>query len=502
MKTPLFSFENVTVRHLNRTLFSDLTFRVEQGQQWALVGASGAGKSALLSTIAGHFLVSGGCTSYPLLETLGLPHKAADPLFSWRRLVGYVGPKADAQLFANTSETYYQQRYNASDAQFSPLVCDYLAGIRPLGQDDVWTYAQVVELLQLQNLQERQLINLSNGETRRLLLAAALLKQPVLLLLDAPLNGLDVQSRAHLQQVLAAIAAAGVTVVMATAPEEIPASFTHVAVLAQQRIRQAGTRADVQLPATDEEPVALLDEQELRGLLTQRIPPVFEKIVRLEGVTIRYGSQTVLDNITWKIKQGERWALIGPNGAGKSMLLSLLNGDNPQAYSQNLILFDRRRGSGESIWDIRKNTGFVSPELFQHFATGHSCLHVVASGLYDRFEGKTTLAEAAANTSLAVRWLRVLQLEAYAQTPFRLAAASVQRLCLLARAFIKNPPLLILDEPCQGLDTKQQQHFRHVLDSICRVSNVTLIYVSHYQQEIPSSVTQVLRLEKGRRVEL
>jgi molybdate transport system ATP-binding protein len=499
MPLPLFSFENITVRYLSQTLFSDLTFQVEPGQQWALVGASGSGKSALLRTIAGHFVVSGGRAGYPQLEALAQSYKAAAPIFSWRRLIGYVGPKADAQLFANTQDTYYQQRYNASDAQFSPLVRDYLAGIRPLDEAIGWTYAQVVELLQLQPLQDRQLINLSNGETRRLLLAAALLKHPVLLLLDAPLTGLDVQSRADMQQVLAAIAAAGVTVIMATAPGEIPASCTHVAVLDQLRIVQAGEKSTVQLPVTEAADV-VLDEPELRRLLAQPTPPVFETLVRLEDVTIRYGEHIVLNHLSWEVKQGERWALVGPNGAGKSMLLSLLNGDNPQAYGKNITLFNRRRGSGESIWDIRKNIGFVSPELFQHFATGSTCLHVVSSGLYDRQERKIQPDEVAAATALAQRWLQVLHLEEYAQTPFPQASASVQRLCLLARAFIKNPPLLILDEPCQGLDTAQQHHFRHVLDSICRVSNVTLIYVSHYQQEIPASVTQVLRLDKGRRV--
>jgi molybdate transport system ATP-binding protein len=196
------------------------------------------------------------------------------------------------------------------------------------------------------------------------------------------------------------------------------------------------------------------------------------------------------------VHQGERWALSGPNGAGKSTLLSLVNGDNPQAYANNIILFDRKRGSGESIWDIKKEIGFVSPELFQYFPTDSSCLHVIESGFYDTvglFRQTDRVKE-----NICLQWMNLMHIPQYANKLFSMIPASAQRLCLLARALVKNPALLILDEPSQGLDTSQQQFFTRLIDEICTHSNVTVVYVSHYEHHIPDAVTKHLRLVSGK----
>jgi molybdate transport system ATP-binding protein len=216
----------------------------------------------------------------------------------------------------------------------------------------------------------------------------------------------------------------------------------------------------------------------------------------MDKVHIQYGNKVILDDINWEINPGERWALLGPNGAGKSTLLSLINGDNPQAYANHIILFDKKRGTGESIWDIKKKIGFVSPELHQYFPTDNSCLQVIESGYYDtlglfRPSNKNLAA-------IALRWMKTLEIDQYARTLLKNIPASAQRLCLLARALIKNPSLLIFDEPCQGMDDHQQLHFKKMVDTLCSLSNVTLIYVTHYQHEIPNSVDKVLNLDKGR----
>jgi molybdate transport system ATP-binding protein len=215
----------------------------------------------------------------------------------------------------------------------------------------------------------------------------------------------------------------------------------------------------------------------------------------MADVIIKYDKKTILNKINWQVNPGDKWALLGPNGAGKSTLLSLVNGDNPQAYANNIILFDKKRGTGESIWDIKSKIGFVSPELYQYFPTDNSCLQVIESGFYDtlglfRQSSKT-------KADLALKWMQALEIDQYARTLLKNIPASAQRLCLLARALIKNPALLIFDEPCQGLDDHQQQHFKAVINAICELSPVTLIYVTHYQHEIPDSVDKVLRLDKG-----
>lgn len=495
MALPLVAFAHCTVRYLGKVLFSDLSLRIEAGQHWALVGPSGAGKSTLLATLAGHYVVTGGPATYPLLSAEG--DATADPFFSWRKRVSLVGPRATFRASDNQGQLYYQQRYNAAAAEEVPTVREYLGAIAAPAGPVPWPYARVIDTLRLSHLQEERLIKLSNGETQRLRLAAALLRQPRLLLLDAPLTGLDVATRAWFDGFLAEVAAAGITIVMATAAHEVPALLTHVAVLAEQRVVQTLPRAQFQpeLVPTGPAPV-LLDEAELRALHTPApdAPPPFRTLVRLRDVTVRYGEKVVLDAITWEVKPGERWALTGPNGAGKTTLLSLLNGDNPQAYGKDITLFDRRRGTGESIWDIKRHIGFVSPELLHYFPGQLTSQQVVETGFTDKLvRAGTTPAQRA----LASRWLRVLGLAASAALPLRQLPASQQRLVLVARALVKSPPLLLLDEPGQSLDAAQLAHFRAVLDRLCAISPVALIYVSHYEREIPSSVSQVLRLAQG-----
>ena len=189
-------------------------------------------------------------------------------------------------------------------------------------------------------------------------------------------------------------------------------------------------------------------------------------------------------------------ALVGHNGAGKTTLLSLINADNPQAYANKVTLFDRRRGSGESIWDIKRHIGFVSPELFQYFPGSEPCEHVIESGFYDAV-GLNRESQPAKQARV-LRWMQLLQIEDLAGKPYRQVPVSGQRLCLLARALVKNPPLLILDEPCQGFNSSQQEHFKSVVDAICDSSDLTLIYVSHYQHEIPESVQNIMHLENGK----
>ncbi|MGI4763105.1 MAG: ATP-binding cassette domain-containing protein [Janthinobacterium lividum] len=487
MPLPLLALDHVAVRHLQRVLFADLSLRLEPGQHWALLGPSGAGKSALLAALAGQLLLTGGAATYPGLEAAARQRYPTNPLAAWQQVVSLVGARAPFRARPGGSALYYQQRYEATAAEEVPTVREHLL-TRASDPAGPWTYARVVARLRLGHLQAQPLIQLSNGETKRLRLATALLRNPVLLLLDNPLAGLDVASRADFDALLAEVAAAGTTVVLATAPGEIPALVTHVAELAAGRLVRTGPVADYQ-PLAPAAPL-VPDAAALQALWPTTLPE-FTTLVKLEDVTIRYGERVILDRLNWEIKPGERWALLGPNGAGKSTVISLLNGDNPQAYSQRITLFDRRRGTGESIWDLKRRIGYVSPELLQYFPGQPTCLQAVASGFADTLgPGRPTPAQLAT----ARAWLGVLHLAEYAALPLRQVPASVQRLCLVARALVKNPPLLLLDEPGQGLDGTQQPYFRAVLEAICAASPVALVYVSHYAADIPRSVTRVLRL--------
>lgn len=496
MDTPLLSVNNAVLKIGNTTVFNDLNFQVDKGQNWALIGESGSGKSALLQIIAGKFHLSSGSIRYYFHEDFLQKHHADDAHLTFHRLIAMVESRHHFRNLSNTNDFYYQQRYNSSDSEDALTVEEYLSAIKPFFDGPAyWTLAKTLQRLNLEGLKNKQLIKLSNGETKRLMIAAALLKNPVLLMLDNPLAGLDVQTRSEFNLIITDIIASGVTVIMATSPFEIPGAMTNVAVL------QKGTIAR-QIPAEHFDPAAFsridkekLDRDELTALLHTNSNPVYDWVVKMDKVNITYGDKAILKNVDWQIKQGDRWALLGPNGAGKSTLLSLINGDNPQAYANNIILFDRKRGTGESIWDIKNKTGFVSPELYQYFPTDNSCLQVIESGFYDTM-GLFRPSDPK-KAIIALRWMKALEIDRYARVLLKNIPASAQRLCLLARALIKNPSLLIFDEPCQGMDTHQQQHFKMLVDTICELSNVTLIYVTHYQHEIPDSVDKVLRLDKG-----
>ena len=496
MNTPLLSVNNAALKLGNTTVFDNLNFQINKGENWALIGESGSGKSALLQIIAGKFHLSAGSIRYYFHEKFLQRSHPDDAHLTFHRLIGMVESRHHFRNLSHTSDFYYQQRYNSSDSEDALTVEVYLSSIKPFNdQPAYWTFDKTLQRFKLDALSNKQLIKLSNGETKRLMIAAALLKNPVLLMLDNPLAGLDVQTRAEFSTIISDIIASGITVIMATSPFEVPKAITNVAVLEKGAIAQ-------QMPANDFDPSTFsqidketLDREELTALLNINNNPTYSWVVKMNKVNITYGDKAILKNVDWQIKQGDRWALLGPNGAGKSTLLSLINGDNPQAYANDIVLFDRKRGTGESIWDIKSRTGFVSPELYQYFPTDNSCLQVIGSGFYDTI-GLFRPSDPK-KAAIALRWMKALEIDRYARVLLKNIPASAQRLCLLARALIKNPSLLIFDEPCQGLDTHQQQHFKMLIDTICELSNVTLIYVTHYQHEIPDSVDKVLKLDKG-----
>src|SRR5690606_2839888 len=207
---------------------------------------------------------------------------------------------------------------------------------------------QVIDLMTLQDQTGKSLIMLSNGETRKLMLAAALLKNPALLLLDHPLTGLDAASRQQFNAVINRITASGIHIMMSTTPDEIPDAITHVALLEEGKPLQVFPKTSFQQDAGSGKPPASLPvtfrHPGLEPLISRIRLPAFTYIIRMEQVTVTYGTKQVLDGVSWTVRQGEHWVLQGANGAGKSTLLSLINGDNPQAYRNNIVLFDRQRG--------------------------------------------------------------------------------------------------------------------------------------------------------------
>lgn len=483
----LVKIENATVRYRQDILFENLHFELKKGQHWAIVGESGSGKSALLKTMAGKFYLSKGKIDHIFYRDYISKHKVDDPFFTYHDLISYVDIRHDFRNLSNMRSFYYQQRYNSWDSDDAPTVEDYL--IEKSKSEywrGEWTVNKVMEDLHLERLKDKQLIKLSNGESKRLRLAAALLRNPILLLVDNPFTGLDVSTRNYFQQLFEKITKSGVTILMVTSTNEIPGVITHIAYLDRNHNLSTFTKEEFSKEKRDDKDESVtnisLPDELLSGFSRQGN----ETVIQMKNVKVKY-DEIILDGVNWEIKRGERWALSGPNGSGKSTLLSLINGDHPQAYANDIQLFGKKRGTGESIWDLKRKIGFMSPELYQFFPDQYTCLEVVESGFYDTMG--LFVSSDPEKAKLSEKWLSAVELAPLVHEVLGDISASQQRLCLLARALVKTPELLILDEPCQGMDFHQQNYFRNLIDAIASKSDITVIYVTHYQEELPKCIT-------------
>jgi molybdate transport system ATP-binding protein len=349
-------------------------------------------------------------------------------------------------------------------------------------------------LFQIQPFWDRTLLSLSNGERQRVQLARALCRPLKLLILDDPFAGLDTAIRDQLHMLLQKLMTTSLRVLLITPRiDDLPPGITHVLRVERCQIIAAGRRAELhgsrKKRARVIGPISPIGAIRRNNCSTKATP-----LVALRDVTVRYGSANILRNINWTILTGESWALLGPNGSGKTTLLSLILGDNPQAYMNDVEVFGRRRGTGESIWELKQQIGWVSPELHLHFNQSMTCFEVVASGFHQTigvFEPPTALEQKTTRY-----WLKRFELIEFSHHPLFELSLGQQRMVLLARALVKQPKLLILDEPCQGLDKAHRKLFLRTLDGLLRGQTVTAIYVTHRPDESPRSIKRVLRLSK------
>jgi molybdate transport system ATP-binding protein len=215
----------------------------------------------------------------------------------------------------------------------------------------------------------------------------------------------------------------------------------------------------------------------------------------MKNVTIKYEDTTVLDNISWTMRSGQNWVILGPNGCGKTTLLNLITGDNPQAYANEIYLFGKRRGCGESIWDIKRRTGMISSELQIRYRKPITAFEVVVSGFFDSvglYRDYTLVQK-----QTAEQWMEVLGIADKSDRVFNRLSYGEQRMLLLARAMVKIPQIIILDEPCQGLDPTNRQRILDAIELIGCQRKTNIIYVTHYPREIPRCMTHLLQFEKA-----
>ena len=415
--------------------------------------------------------------------------------------------------YAFETKSYFGQRYDRNYSDNFPTVRDILIKENP----NKLELEKIVVQLNLGVKLEQPVIELSNGEGKRLQLALALLAKPDVLILDQPFIGLDTATRNQLHDIVKDVKEQNITVLIITTSDEIPDCVDQLFRMENGTIRVLDENKD-DVSVTVEAKEHTFDWDRLKEIALTNVP-YFDVAVQMNHANIAFGDKKILDDISWTVKRGEHWALLGANGSGKSTLLSLINADNPQVYLNDVSLFDQKRGNGESIWEIKKKIGYVSPEMHNHVLRGSSyiqsqamakndfslggfsqdkttCFEIVSSGLHDQVGSSTRLSTMQQKTVLY--WMEALDVLQLKQKAFYKTSLGQQRVLLLARALVKNPPVLILDEPCQGLDKQQTNLFTSIVDGICKHIEKTLIYVSHYDSDMPRCIDHKLVLEKGR----
>lgn len=473
---PILEVKDLTVKLHGKTILEEVSFAVNKDQHLAIVGASGSGKTTLINTLTGKYFTKGSVVfeGQPKIVTITQQHQFKN--------------------LSNLSSFYYQQRFNASDADDAVTVEQALLAIK----SDAVAIGETLALLGIAHIQHTRLIQLSNGEHKRFQLAKAILQNADWLLLDNPYTGLDVAARKLLNDILDQLASRGVQFLLVTSPADMPLSITHIATLKNGSItgvvdrEEFASQTTIDSTETDSEKYS----NRFESIQTPYTYPDFSVAIRMVGASVTYNDRKILEDINWEVKKGECWNVSGHNGSGKSTLLSLVNGDNPQAFANEIYLFDRKKGSGESIWDIKQKIGYISPELHHYFEYNASCFEVIASGLFDTIGLFKQLSRQ--QKEIVEQWIELLQIAALSKKLFKQLSNGEQRMVLLARALVKNPPLLILDEPCQGLDKEIAVRFIKLINDVCVSLNKTLIYISHYEEEVPPCVTHRLKLEQGR----
>ncbi len=475
MTDPVVHIAQLNLQYAHGVVLDQLDWQIYRGEFWLIGGKSGSGKSALAKALAG------------LEKTTGTIRINFDQRSPLPQRVLYVSNWYQFTNLEGDRNFYYQQRYNKQQKNDTLTVYAELAAYAESENLLVEDLEQYLDLFEFVDLRGTQLIELSSGEHKKLQLIKALWLKPQLLIVDEPYTGLDKASRQKLNGFFDELAAAGVQLLLITNETDLPRCINRFAEIEKGRIKQVDA---VQMLSMD-----IGRKRNTLPLFLKEMPASSADImVQMEDIHVRYGEKTILKGINWTVRAGEKWLLQGHNGSGKSTLLSLITGDHPQAYANHISLFGQRRGSGESIWEIKERIGIISPELHWYFDKSARVWQAIASGFYDSiglFRQVSYDKQQKINQLLAF-----FELTADKDRLITTLPLGKQRLVLLASTIIKNPPLLILDEPCQGLDRTQTALFNAVVDELCGFGK-TLIYVGHYETQLPSCLEKKMILEKG-----
>ncbi len=468
----MLQIENTIYKISDFRVFTIESLMINAGDIVAFVGRNGSGKSILAKALAGDQTILSGKVINRFKSIAHISFEYLQKIIDdeWKRNNTDMLSDKEDDTGLTTSEII--QEYNQDQT-----LCENLA-------------------LQfgIAHLLNRRFKYLSTGETRKTLICRTLMSKPELLILDEPFDGLDVASRANLAEILSQLSKQNITIVMVLNRfNEIPLFVKYIGLLANCQLLKYGTK-DTILDDVAVKQLANLEHLSNFTLpdpdeISVPLPNDLDRIILNNGF-VQYDGKAIINGLSWQVRANENWQIIGPNGAGKSTLLSLITGDHPQGYSNDLTLFGRKRGSGETIWDIKRHIGYVSSSFHLDYRISLSVENVLASGYFDSIG----LYQAPSDKQLKLvkQWLQLLDLTELAEKPFQSLSWGLQRLVLIARALVKHPTLLILDEPLQGLDYLNRELVKSWIDNLIDRGNTQLLFVSHNTEDAPKCITHRL----------
>ncbi len=450
-----------SLHHHNQLHIPDL--HITAGDSWAMIGRNGSGKSALAGLFSGDLKIEQGKFS------VGPEHHIAVVSFEeQQKLIDQEKERDESDI---TNEVF----------EGTPVIELF----HEISQDqtaiDKW-----IDTFHLDHVKNKGFRKLSTGESRKVILIRALLQNCDTLVFDEPFDGLDANSQAQLKQTLLGLHEQGKTLILIlNRLDEVPSWVNYMGFLHNcQLIAQGATETVLQNETVrafltfDAQSLALPERDPCCPHLDTHV----SDLVRLNNGKVAYSDRLIFKDLNWHIQRGEHWAVLGPNGCGKSTLLNLISGDHPQCYANDLTVFGIKRGSGESIWDIKQHIGIISAALQWNYKAGTNVLSTVVSGLFDSIGLYNQVEEHQKN--LAMQWLAQVHLDHKANEPLHQLSYGEQRLVLICRAMIKQPALLILDEPCQGLDEPNRQLVLGFIELLAQQHDTTLLYVTHHSGDL------------------
>ena len=476
MPRPLISLDQLYFSYRLDPALRIAQWRWLTGEHWAVVGGNGAGKTTLAQLLRDELRPQRGQIAWT---------DAVDPA----RDVVYVSFALQRELI-NHDNRYDDSNEREDAHDVGTTVRQAILQGRAANE----RFNQLVDDFGLRAILNRGIRVISTGECSKTVLARALFSHPKILILDNPLEGLDKNMQAELSRAIETLLT-GDTPLLLLLPlgSKLPSGITHVLELERGEVVSNGPRWQFERLHKADADKASIATVELPSPLQRAKPIALDAApIEMRGVNVQFDDTPVLTDIHWRLDRGQHCCISGPNGAGKSTLLNLITGDNHKGYGQPLWLFGRKRGSGESVWELKANCGIVNTPLQLNHLNRQRVLEVVASGLYDTiglYQNCTGREK-----ELTLDWIHAVGLNELAQHRFDQLSFGEQRLALLARAMVKSPPLIILDEPCIGLDGAHKQQFLALVERIAQQGYTQVLYVSHVAEELPKCINQWLQL--------